>query len=150
MNARLAAPLALTAILAIAAVLGQEGERKTCHLVGEVVGKTELQVTVRDDNTGEVVVFHPAWARGDAGQWIPEPTHIEFAASVEKGDRVDISGYFAGEWWYFDEYRKLDNVPEDADMATVLRELGAMREQMSEMQAEMDEIKAMLAQLLEK
>jgi hypothetical protein len=147
--------VAAMAWIAVQPALGQHegGEKKTCQVTGEVVGKAERQITVRDDETGEVVVFNPSWVQNDAGQWMPKPDQIEFMRSVEKGDRVKVSGTYEEERWHINDFAKLEGgseQPAGGDMGEVMHQLAAIREQMSQMQADMAEMKALLKQLAEK
>ncbi len=147
--------VALLACCVVPAVRGQEQPREK-HVVGAVVS-TEAEntkVTVKADETGEVIVLHAGWRQREGGNWERNAEHIHFIAGLEKGDRVEAGARFGadGEIWIIQEISRLDGGggEGDGDIAALRREVASLREQIVALQREIAELKALVRQLVEK
>ncbi|MFQ6132180.1 MAG: hypothetical protein ACE5R4_09105 [Armatimonadota bacterium] len=126
--------------------------REEKRMTGEVVGTTETQVTVRADETGEVVVWNAGWRKvPGTNRYERNADHLALIGALEKGDKVVVRGRFLEEMWIIEEIARADGAGEGGtDLEALRTEIAALRKQISDLQAEIAEIKALLKQLAEK
>ncbi len=147
--------VACVAWYAVPMAVGQTpGEEK--HVVGSVVS-TEAEntkVTVKADETGEVIVLSAGWRRRDDGKVERHPEHLRLIAGLEKGDRVDATAKFLEEMWIIQEIKRLDGGEETGadggDIAALQREIASLREQIVLLRQQIAELKTLVEQLAEK
>lgn len=117
--------------------------REEKRMRGQVVGTTETQVTVRADETGEVIVWNAGWRERQRN-----PEHLALIRGLEKGDKVVVRGRFLEEMWVIEEIGRVGG--EQSELGALRQEVKALRDEIAELRREIAEVKALLKELAEK